>query len=70
MDRLDMALYLIQEAKENRDILKSFHSELHACKNWNETNKVYEKYKPPYPTAAGINANLKMARKLLLKEYI
>ena len=69
MDRLDMALILIQEAKEEKDRLESFKKEYSKASGWDQISKVYEKY-DPVPKKAIINDNLKMARRILVREYV
>lgn len=69
MDNLDIAIHLLQEAKKNRDKLEAYKSELRLCDNGDELYELLRRYTPT-PTVASVNDNLKMARKLILKEYI
>ena len=77
MDRLDMALELIQEAKTEKKRLKDYEKEYKkALENDRAFNLGYrtrmevdEKYYP-LPKKSVVNDNLKMARRILLGEYM
>lgn len=79
MDRLDMAIALIQEAKEEKERLVNYEKEYaEAWKldreitdgdRWKNRNKVFNKY-PRTPKKSVVNDNLKMARRLLVDEYM
>ena len=80
MDKLQMAINLLQEAQEEKERLKEYELD-HAVLGTSMTNeehheafcKFYEKWhgrhsKPP--KKQHINDNIKMARRLLLDEYV
>lgn len=79
MDRLDMALSLIQEAKEEKARLEAFTAEYDRASkidlrdpenySWAERQKVYNKFTPT-PHKSVVNDNLKMARRILVGEYV
>lgn len=69
MDNLDVAIHLLQEAKKNRDKLEAYKYELQLGYDGDELHELLRRYTPT-PTVASVNDNLKMARKLILKEYI
>ncbi len=79
MDRLDMALALIQEAKEEKARLEAFTAEYNRAAeidlrdpekySWVERQKVYNKFTPT-PHKSVVNDNLKMARRILAGEYM
>ena len=75
MDRLDMAIALLQEAKGEKKNLDSFNREIKNIPDygepghWDELDKILKKY-PRTPKKSVINDNIKMARRLLLDEYI
>lgn len=77
MDRLDMALALIEEARNekkrleayNQEYDKAFELDLKSGYSWAERNKVNQKYRP-IPTKATINDCIKMARRILAGEYV
>lgn len=69
MDNLDIAIHLLQEAKKNRDKLEAYKYELQLGYDGDELYALLRRYTPT-PTVASVNDNLKMARKLILKEYI
>lgn len=75
MDRLSMAIALIQEAQEEKKRLAEYHAALEKVPSydhpdyWKALNKVYEKFNPT-PKKSVINDNLKMARRLLIAEYV
>lgn len=79
MDRLDMALSLIQEAKEEKARLEAFTAEYDRASkidlrdpenySWAERQKVYNKFTPT-PHKSVVNDNLKMARRILAGEYM
>lgn len=73
MDRLDMAIALLQEAKAEKENLAEYekaYANLPTDSNhWNEYAKLLEKY-PRIPKKSVINDNIKMARRLLLGEYM
>lgn len=69
MNHFDMALALIQEAKEEKKRLENFNKEYSKADDWDQISKVYDKYSP-VPKKSIINDNLKMARRLLIGEYV
>lgn len=77
MDRLDMALALIEEAKVEKKRFEEYENEyklatvtdLENGGSWNEREKVWEKY-TPIPKKSIVNDNLKMARRILVGEYM
>lgn len=73
MDRLDMALALIQEAKEERKRLEAMEKEIDKIPSgpnywaiWCEIERRYT----PTPRKSVVNDNLKIARRLLAREYM
>lgn len=75
MDRLSMAIALIQEAQEEKKRLAEYNAALEEVPpydhqyHWKALNEVYEKFSPT-PKKSVINDNLKMARRLLIAEYV
>lgn len=75
MDRLDMALALIQEAKEEKTRLEAFNKALKEIPpyddpdHWKAWRQVYDRFSPT-PKKSVINDNLKMARRILVGEYV
>lgn len=79
MNRLDMAIALIQEAKEEKVKLEAFTAEYNLAAeidlgdpekySYAERQKVYNKFTPT-PHKSIVNDNLKMARRLLAGEYM
>lgn len=69
MDRLDMALELIREAQEEKKRLEAFNNEYAKASGWEEISKLYDKYSPT-PKKSVINDNLKMARRIIIGEYM
>jgi hypothetical protein len=73
MDRLDMALALIQEAKEERKRLEAMEKEIDKIPSgpnyWAIRCEIERRYSPT-PHKSVVNNNLKTARRLLAREYI
>ena len=73
MDRLDMALALIQEAKEERKRLEAMKKEIDkiglGVGYWDKRMEIENRYRPT-PHKSVVNDNLKTARRLLALEYI
>lgn len=74
MDKLDLALELVQIAKDERNRLKKYNKELEkfyasGSRNWEERNKIELRYSPT-PRKAVINDSLRMARRILADEYV
>ena len=75
MDRLDMAIALLQEAKAEKERLAEFEDELSkvprrpTCEaDYEKRDRFWDKW-PRIPKKSVINDNIKMARRLLLGEY-
>ena len=75
MDRLDMVIELVQEAKEERKRLEAMEKEIQklampiTSDYWSRRAEIENRYKPT-PRKSVINDNLKTARRLLLREYV
>lgn len=76
MDRLDMVLELVQEAKTEREALAKYEREYNEALEkdlktggYKERSKVWEKYTPT-PKKSHVNDNLKMARRIPAGEYM
>ena len=69
MNRLDMAIELIKEARDESERYINYQMECYTAENWVEQAQVEKKY-TPRPSKALVNANLKIARRILAKEYI
>ena len=75
MDRLSMAIALIQEAQEEKKRLAEYNAALEEVPphdhpdHWKALIEVYKKFSPT-PKKSVINDNLKMARRLLIAEYV
>lgn len=75
MDKLNIALALIEEAKAEKKRLEEYQKEYAnlpaygAPGHWEAWNKLDEKFSP-VPKKSVINDNLKMARRYLRDEYI
>ena len=73
MDRLDIAIDLIREAREERKRLAKMETEIDlipmsAPDYWKRRYDIEAKY-TPMPHKSVINDNLKIARRILLGEY-
>lgn len=76
MDRLDMAIELILEAQEEKNRLIGFERDYNEAltkdneaHSWENRNKVYRAYSPT-PKKSVVNDNLKMARRIIIGEYM
>ena len=75
MDRLEMAIELIREAIDEKKRLEAYDKEHSKLPKYGDPNfreaidKFYDKYPSP-PKKSIINDNIKMARRLLLGEYV
>lgn len=70
MDNFDMAMALIKEAQEEKKRRDQYIKERAACYyDWEKRAEVDRRYTPA-PTMSIIKDNLKMARRLLKKEYV
>ena len=73
MDRLDMAVALIQEAKEERKRLEAMEKEIAKIPRgpdyWRNRCEIENRYSPT-PHKSVVNDNLKTARRLLAREYM
>lgn len=73
MDRLDIALALIQEAKEERKRLEAMEKEIERIPQgslyWTRRAEIESRYNPT-PHKSVVNDNLKTARRLLAREYM
>lgn len=75
MDRLDMALALIQEAKEEKALLEKYEKDNSKLPGYGEPgyreaiDDFFKKY-PKTPHKSVVNDNLKMARRILIGEYM
>ena len=75
MDRLDMALILIQEAKEEKALLEKYEKDNSKLPGYGEpgyqeaVDDFYRKW-PKAPHKSVVNDNLKMARRILAGEYM
>ena len=74
MDRLEMAIELIQEAIAMKNYIENYNKDYSKLPNYSSPNhreaiaKFHEKY-PVSPKKSIVNDNLKMARRFLLGEY-
>ena len=75
MDRLDMAIALLEEAKEEKARLAKYEKDYSnipkygAPGYWEAWDKMIKKY-PRTPKKSVINDNIKMARRILVGEYM
>lgn len=76
MDRLDMAIELILEAQEEKNRLIDFERDYnealtkdYEAHSWENRDKVYRAYSPT-PKKSVFNDNLKMARRIIIGEYM
>lgn len=69
MDRLKMALALIQEAEEEKKRLEVMEKEKSKCSTWREACEVEARYNP-IPRKSVVNDCIKMARRLLARAYM
>lgn len=79
MDRLDMVIALVEEAKEEKNRLEAFERDYDDARkkdeadtdHWSFANRyMVEKAYSPIPHKSVVNDNLKMARRLLVAEYL
>ena len=64
-----MAIELITEAQRERENIELFNTEMSYATTWEERMQIYKKY-GRIPKKSIVNDNLKMARRLLVDEYI
>lgn len=74
MDRLDVVIALLQEAKEEKKRLEAMEKEIAKIPKglddyWRLRCEIEARYKPT-PHKSVINDNIKTARRLLAREYI
>lgn len=75
MDRLNMAIALLEEAKKEKENLEIYNRELKKIPrygepgHWEAYDRLLTKF-PRTPKKSVINDNIKMARRLLLGEYM
>lgn len=75
MTRLDMAIALLQEAKKQKELLEEFESDSEDLPAYGDPDRpvaveaFYRKWRK-IPKKSVINDNIKMARRLLLDEYM
>lgn len=77
MNRLDIAIALLEEARDERDRLEKMNREidklrakqLERAEYWTAQNMIDKSYQP-IPHKAHINENIKVARRILLGEYM
>lgn len=75
MDRLNMAIALLQEAKTEKENLEIYNREYKRIPkygdpgHWEAWDRLLKKF-PRTPKKSVINDNIKMARRLLLDEYM
>lgn len=75
MDRLNMAIALIQEAQKEKKRLAEYNKALEKVPPydhpdyWRAWDDVYTRFRPT-PKKSVINDNLKMDRRLLIAEYV
>lgn len=69
MDRLAMAMGLIEEAQNEKKRLEAYNREYEKAGCWEAQVRIMEKYSP-IPRKSVINDNLKTARRLLGAEYV
>lgn len=75
MDRLNMAIALLQEAKTEKENLEIYNQEYKKIPaygepgHWDALDQLLKRF-PRTPKKSVINDNIKMARRLLLDEYI
>lgn len=75
MDKIDIAIALLQEAREEKLLLERYEKDQAKLPGWRDpgrveaVNRFYDKY-PRAPKKSIINDNIKMARRLLLGEYV
>ena len=75
MDRLDIAIALLEEAKEEKKNLELYNKEYEKLPSYKEPgyrvalDNFFEKF-PRIPKKSVINDNIKMARRILAGEYM
>lgn len=74
MNKLEIALELVRRANEERKRLDAYNKELSkfyasGSRSWEDRNKIEAKYYPT-PRKSVINDSLRMARRLLIEEYV
>lgn len=71
MDNFDMAVALIKEAQEQKRKCEEYHEARSATLNSDQKDwqKFYREH-PATPKKSIVNDNIKLARRLLLKEYV
>lgn len=69
MNKLEVAMFLIQEAMDEKQRLKQYAKEHLEAMDGSELRCFYEKWNNKIPTKTKVNDNLKMARRLLKESY-
>lgn len=70
MDKLDIALELIRRAQQERKRLEAYKKEIDKVgSNWQERSRIELRY-TPLPRKSVINDSLRMARRILIEEYV
>lgn len=70
MDKLDIALELIRRAQQERKRLEAYKKEIDKVGyNWQERSRIELRY-TPLPRKSVINDSLRMARRILIEEYV
>lgn len=71
MDNFDMAMALIKEAQEEKRKLEAYLNERSKTDRWDDSawDAFFRKWRKE-PHRSVVNDNLKLARRLLLKEYM
>lgn len=75
MNRLDVALFLIQEAKEEKTRLENYNKDCANLPGYDDPNRAtalakFHSKHPKEPRKSLINDCLKLARRILVDEYV
>ena len=70
MDNFDMAVALIKEAQRERDLVHAYEKDTREAHETSNFDSYFKRWYPGVPRKSIVNDNIKLARRLLLKEYM
>lgn len=70
MDNFDMVIALINEAKIERDLVRDYELDNNHARETGDFSSFFTRWYPGVPRKQIVNDNIKLARRLLLKEYM
>lgn len=70
MDNFDMAMALIKEAQQERNLVHDYEKDTRKAYETGNFDSYLKRWYPGVPRKQIVNDNIKLARRLLLKEYM